>query len=108
MPTGGRLTFRTGVEGERVSCTVTDAGIGMTEEVRQRVFEPFFTTKGEWGSGLGLSVVYGIVSRHDGEIEVQSQVGQGSSFTIRLPLSHSAPHRERIPLAPPRRALTKN
>jgi len=85
MPKGGRVTFTTGVEGERVYCVVADTGIGMADEVRHRAFEPFFTTKVEKGSGLGLSVAYGIVTRHGGEIEVQSRVGQGSAFTIRLP-----------------------
>jgi signal transduction histidine kinase/ActR/RegA family two-component response regulator len=85
MPEGGQITFKTGVEEGRVYCAVTDTGIGMTEEVRQRIFDPFFTTKGDKGSGLGLSVVYGIITRHGGEIDVQSQVERGATFTIRLP-----------------------
>ena len=96
MPDGGRVTFQTGVESDRVFLSVTDTGIGMSEEVRQRVFDPFFTTKGEKGSGLGLSVVYGIITRHGGEIEVRSQEGQGSVFTVRLPVSRE------LPEAPPR------
>lgn len=75
MPGGGRVIFRTGIEGERVYCAVTDTGIGMAEDVRRRVFDPFFTTKGERGSGLGLSVVQAIITRHGGEIDVRSQVG---------------------------------
>jgi GAF domain-containing protein/ActR/RegA family two-component response regulator len=85
MPQGGQLTLSTGAKRKRVYCAVADTGVGMPEEVKRRVFEPFFTTKVEKGSGLGLSVAYGIVSRHGGEIEVQSQVGQGSAFTIWLP-----------------------
>lgn len=91
MPEGGRVTFRSGVEGERVYCVVADTGTGMTEEVRRRIFDPFFTTKSGKGSGLGLSVAYGIVARHGGEIEVQSVVGKGSAFTIRLPVAQQAP-----------------
>jgi signal transduction histidine kinase len=87
MPEGGRVTLRTGVEADRVFCSVSDTGSGMTDEVKQRVFDPFFTTKGERGTGLGLSVVYGIVNRHGGDIEVQSRVGHGSVFTVRLPVS---------------------
>jgi len=91
MPDGGRLTLRTGVEGDRVVCTVADTGGGIPEEIRSRIFEPFFTTKGERGTGLGLSVVYGIVTRHGGTIDVQSTPGGGSAFTIRLPVGSAAP-----------------
>ena len=86
MPTGGRVTFRTGTDGEHAYCAVTDTGIGMPPEVRQRIFDPFFTTKGERGSGLGLSIVYGIIARHGGKVDAESQVGEGTTFTIRLPL----------------------
>lgn len=86
MPQGGVLTFSTAVEGDRVVCVVADTGVGMSDEVRQRCFEPFFTTKAEHGTGLGLSIVYGIVTRHGGEIEVWSRPGEGSRFTVRLPL----------------------
>lgn len=99
MPQGGRVTFKTGVKGERVYCVVTDTGVGMTEEIRQRIFDPFFTTKGERGNGLGLSVVYGIIARHGGEIKVQSQVGQGSEFTIWMPVGREIA--ESPPTPPP-------
>jgi CheY-like chemotaxis protein len=86
MPAGGRLTLGTGTEGDRVFCTIADSGVGMTEEVRQRIFDPYFTTKGERGTGLGLSVVYGIVTRHGGDVEVRSEPGQGTAFTLRFPV----------------------
>ncbi|MSS73836.1 MAG: response regulator [Candidatus Latescibacteria bacterium] len=57
----------------------------MTEEVRQRCLEPFYTTKGEYGTGLGLAMVYGIVQRHEGTIEIQSALGQGTTLIVRLP-----------------------
>jgi CheY-like chemotaxis protein len=63
----------------------------MSEEVRQRCFEPFFTTKAEQGTGLGLSIAYGIVTRHGGEIEVWSRPGEGSRFTVRLPIGTEIP-----------------
>jgi PAS domain S-box-containing protein len=85
MPDGGRVTLRTGVEGDRVVCAVADTGVGMSEDVRQRIFDPFFTTKGERGTGLGLSVVYGIVTRHSGEIDVQSRLGEGTTFVLKFP-----------------------
>ena len=72
--------------GSYLRLCITDTGIGMDETVRQRIFEPYFTTKrkGE-GTGLGLSVVYGIVQSHHGKVTVTSQTGQGSTFTVYLP-----------------------
>ncbi|HEU5318571.1 MAG TPA: ATP-binding protein, partial [Chloroflexota bacterium] len=87
MPNGGTLTLRTrGEEGEAV-LEVGDTGVGMTEEVRRRCLEPFFSTKGARGTGLGLSMVYGTVRRHGGEVEIESAVGKGTTFRLRLPLS---------------------
>jgi GAF domain-containing protein len=85
LVTGGAITITTRVEGEGVAMTVADTGIGMSESVRQRIFEPFFSTKGPKGTGLGLAMVYGIVSRHNGEITVESREGAGTTFLIRLP-----------------------
>src|SRR5258708_21395483 len=61
----------------------------MPESVRARIFEPFFSTKGPKGSGLGLAVAYSIITRHGGDIEVESRVGEGTTFTIRLPFAPS-------------------
>jgi signal transduction histidine kinase/CheY-like chemotaxis protein len=72
------------VEGRAVELTVADTGVGMTAEVRQRIFDPFFTTKGAKGSGLGLSVVYGIMQRHGGAIDVASRRDRGTTFTLRF------------------------
>ena len=90
MPTGGTLTFRTFADGSRVVLEVADTGIGMSEQTRKRLFEPFFTTKTN-GQGLGTSIVYGIVSRHEGEITVESQEGQGTTFRVAFPALESAP-----------------
>ena len=86
MPEGGRISLSTRQEGDEAVLEVRDTGIGMSPEVRARLFEPFFTTKpaGE-GTGMGLSVVHGIVTAHSGRIQVDSTPGQGSTFTIRLP-----------------------
>jgi len=108
MPKGGRLTFTTD-EGEGwVSASVSDTGIGMSEDVRARVFDPFFTTKGVKGTGLGLSVSYGIIKAHKGEINVKSEPGQGTTMLIRLPIPSKlrpAPQPKAAPSAKPGRIL---
>jgi signal transduction histidine kinase len=85
MPHGGAITFGTRHEGEFVAVTISDTGMGMSEEVRQRCLEPFFTTKGKRGTGLGLSMVFGIIHRHGGAIAIESHPGAGTAFTIHLP-----------------------
>ena len=99
MPEGGELRLRTFGEGEEIRLEVSDTGIGMSEEVREKVFEPFFTTK-EKGQGLGMSVIYGIVARHKGEIQVASEEGFGSTVQISLPVC--AARKEEQPPAPKR------
>lgn len=86
MPQGGRIELETFERNGKVFIRIRDNGIGMTEEVRQKVFEPFFTTKPFTNSGLGLSMSYGIIRRFGGEIEVESELGRGTTFTISLPV----------------------
>ncbi len=89
MPEGGRLTLSTHHSAEDwVEVRVSDTGIGMTEDVKRRIFDPFFTTKGVTNSGLGMSVSYGIIKRHGGEILVESEPGKGSTFAIHLPTGY--------------------
>jgi CheY-like chemotaxis protein/anti-sigma regulatory factor (Ser/Thr protein kinase) len=85
MQNGGTLGIRTAIEDPEVELVVSDSGVGMSAEVRERAFEPFFTTKGQMGTGLGLAEVYGIVKRHRGQVEIESQPGQGTSVRIRFP-----------------------
>jgi PAS domain S-box-containing protein len=87
MPKGGRLSLRTFRLGDEAAISVSDTGQGILPEIQDRIFEPFFTTKpvGE-GTGLGLSVSFGIVQEHGGRIIVESCVGQGSTFTVWLPI----------------------
>jgi len=87
MPVGGTITLRTLEENGRVILEVCDTGIGMDEEVRQHCLEPFFTTKGANGTGLGLAMVYGIVQRHSGTVELESQPGIGTTFSLSFPVA---------------------
>ncbi|MBN1344993.1 MAG: PAS domain S-box protein [Phycisphaerae bacterium] len=110
MPDGGRIVIETGrahfdrhyveehpwaLEGDYVSLAVSDTGVGIPAEIRDRVFEPFFTTKevGK-GTGLGLATVYAIVKRHEGDISVYSEPGKGSTFRIYLPTQEEPDSRE--------------
>ena len=71
----------------KVCLEVEDNGPGMKEKVRKRIFEPFFTTKSQvFGVGLGLSTVYGIMERHNGSVDVDSQPGKGAVFTLKIPV----------------------
>jgi signal transduction histidine kinase len=87
LPGGGNITVTTKQKGTHVSLAVQDNGTGMTAEIKQKIFEPFFTTKpvGQ-GTGLGLSVVLGIIESHQGSIKVTTSPGKGSKFEILLPV----------------------
>jgi two-component system, NtrC family, sensor kinase len=91
MPRGGKVEVKTKRKDNLVSLAVKDSGSGMTSEVRKKIFEPFFTTKpiGQ-GTGLGLSVVQGIIEEHKGKIIVHSIPGKGSKFEILLPLKQTS------------------
>ena len=89
MPKGGELVFSARKAKDAIEISVGDTGTGMTEETRLRVFDPFFTTKDKLGMGLGLAVSYGIIRRHEGTFDVESQLGVGSTFRIRLPIPNA-------------------
>jgi GAF domain-containing protein/anti-sigma regulatory factor (Ser/Thr protein kinase) len=91
LPEGGTLSLVTRAVGDQVEIVIADSGVGMPEAVRRRIFEPFFTTKGPRGTGLGLAMAYGIVTRHGGQITVESEEGRGTEFTIRLPAARRGP-----------------
>jgi len=90
MPEGGTLSLITRAVDDSVIIKIVDTGVGMYPEVRSRIFDPFFTTKGKAGLGLGLAVSFGIIRRHSGNIEVESQYGRGTEFRITLPLAKLA------------------
>jgi two-component system NtrC family sensor kinase len=104
MPNGGELTIRTGVDAnkEMVLIAIGDTGCGIAPENFKKIFDPFFSTKGHEGTGLGLSVSYGIIESHGGEIDVESQVGEGTTFTIYLPMNSQKNVEESPPLKDPR------
>jgi len=88
MPDGGRIMVRGAVENDLVRVDISDNGCGIPRERLDKVFDPFFTTKetGE-GTGLGLSVSYGIVEKHGGRITVESELGEGTTFSVYLPVA---------------------
>jgi signal transduction histidine kinase len=85
MPLGGELTLATRVKGANLEVSISDTGQGMTPEVKASIFQPYFTTK-EKGTGLGLAICQNIVEEHGGCIIADSAPGQGSTFTIQIPL----------------------
>jgi len=90
MPQGGKLSIHTAADNSQVKIEIRDTGVGISPENMRKLFTPFFTTRREVkGVGLGLAVSYGIIQHHQGRIEVQSKEGEGTTFTIYLPL-----HRE--------------
>jgi signal transduction histidine kinase len=92
MPDGGKLTISTGKTCDEIYFVVEDSGIGMNEAVIEKLFVPFFTTKDvNEGTGLGLSVVHGIVTSHGGTVTVDSKIGEGARFTVRLPTDGNGP-----------------
>src|SRR5450756_2291260 len=98
MPNGGELSVTVDEDAGRpqiVRLEVKDTGVGMTAEVRKRCLEPFFTTKGARGTGLGLATSYGIVKRHHGEIQIESESGRGTRVIVALP---TAPTRRVSPM----------
>jgi signal transduction histidine kinase/ActR/RegA family two-component response regulator len=93
MPSGGEIRVSVQESRERVVMSIADTGTGMTPEVKKRLFDPFFTTKGKAGTGMGLAVSFGIIRRHEGSIDVESEPGRGTTFKISLPKVAAEPAR---------------
>jgi signal transduction histidine kinase len=98
IPGDGLITLRTRREDHEVIAEVIDTGAGMTPEVRERCLEPFFTTKGDHGTGLGLAMVFGIIKRHQGTLEIESEPGKGTVVRIRLPVCAPFPENQQGPV----------
>ena len=94
LPHGGNITIETSCDGENIILKVKDDGVGIPQECIDKIFDPFFSTKGVSGTGLGLSVSYGIIARHQGEIVVDSAPGKGSLFIVTLPVTQTPPETE--------------
>ncbi|MFB6273100.1 MAG: DUF3467 domain-containing protein [Salinibacter sp.] len=102
MPDGGTLRFKTSTTSNgQVRVQVSDTGIGMSDEVQQNIFEPLFTTKGDDGTGMGLAASYGIVQEHEGTINVTSEPGEGTEFTLTFPPADGEPAPVEEPPAEP-------
>jgi len=99
MPEGGELRLKTYDDGGHVCISISDTGVGVTSEDIGSLFEPFFTTKGVGHTGLGLSVAYGIISRHSGKIDVYSEQGKGTEFIIKLPARTGIAQQEKADVA---------
>ncbi len=87
MPDGGRLSFSTWSKENTIFTNISDTGEGMPDEVKKRIFDPFFTTKLAIGTGLGMSISYGIITGHGGKIDVESEEGKGTTFTLQFPVT---------------------
>jgi len=99
MPEGGKITVRGRQEDDQVVLSIADTGVGIPDEAKSKIFDPFFSTKGREGVGLGLSITYGIITRHGGSINVESKLGEGSTFYVRLPVGDEG--KEKVPSPPP-------
>lgn len=100
LPKGGTIIVQTRAEGEHAVLEIRDNGVGMDETTLERCLEPFYTTKGECGTGLGLSVVHGIVTRHGGTLAIESAPGAGTTFKLRFPATTNTPTIDPPVLAP--------
>jgi signal transduction histidine kinase len=91
VPDGGRIDISLdALDGAKAAVTIRDNGRGIPPDVLAHIFEPFFSTKGKYGTGLGLSITHGIVQKLGGDIRVKSKVGEGTAFTVTLPVKRIA------------------
>lgn len=94
MSTDGTIYISTKTDAEFVILELRDTGVGMDKEIMQHCFDPFYSTKGEDGTGLGLAMVYGIIHRYGGSIQIESEVGKGTTFIVRFPMAEQNDERD--------------
>ncbi len=102
IPQGGRITVEAKKAEDQAQISVTDTGPGMSEEVKRKIFDPYFTTKGPQSDGLGMSVSHGIITRHEGEIEIHSEEKKGTTVTVKLPIPQAEEKKEKKAIIPER------
>ena len=102
MPNGGSISFCTWSKDDNLFVSISDAGKGMTKVVKYHMFDPFFTTRCPEGTGLGLGIAFGIITRHGGKIDVESEEGKGATFNLSFPIQKDA-IRKMVPSGPDRR-----
>ncbi|MFV1976629.1 MAG: ATP-binding protein, partial [Candidatus Scalindua sp.] len=107
MPDGGRISFSTWSKEDTLFVSISDTGEGMSENTKKHIFDPFFTTKVAVGTGLGMSTSYGIMTRHGGKINIESEVGKGSTLTLQFPTTTKAV-RPMVSAKPERDTKSKN
>ena len=106
MPDGGRISFSTESDENTVSVNISDTGEGMPEDVKKKIFDPFFTTRRPLGTGLGMSCVYSIIKSHEGRVEVESEIGKGTTFHLNIPIRKDAVQKT-VPPESDRRVATR-
>jgi len=102
IPQGGRITVEAKKAEGQAQISVTDTGPGISEEVKRKIFDPYFTTKGPQSDGLGMSVSHGIITRHEGEIEIHSEEKKGTTVTVKLPIPQAEEKKEKKAIIPER------
>ena len=107
MPDGGRISFSTDSDENTVSVSVSDTGEGMPEDVKKKIFDPFFTTRRPLGTGLGMSCAYSIIKSHGGKIEVESEVGEGTTINLNIPIRKNTVQRIVVSPEPDREVATR-
>jgi len=106
MPDGGRISFKTWSNEDNVFVSISDTGSGIHEDVQERVFDPFFTTRRPHGIGLGMSVSYGVIMRHNGKIWIESEDGKGTTFNLSIPIQKDVVQKI-VPSEPEQKVTTR-